>query len=279
MWGRHSSRAPQVLGESEAKVTTTIAAGSLVTVECPVPSELLPHQFIGPEGQRDWVVVAVDGKTLLLGPLRPGPLIGSFECAAGHSVNYQFEIQPTENPPQAQAPEVFVNVAWPLWFLVAVPVASAFLLFFVVRFFYRRHKTKKQKPKEVAPRPVLPADIRYRSFVRDLKARKLLFRQKGSELEETLSQCVKLLRQFLEHRFGFEARAATSSEFLGELKAASIKSFRKPEDARLVHQAVESIFVFTDRVQYSKESPNESQLKDMERQLLEVLGSGSEETA
>jgi hypothetical protein len=242
---------------------TVIEAGTLMTIECPAK----PDVRVLDRHADHFVVVAIDGQKLQIGPLKSGLIQGSYPCAAGHEVSYNFEVQTPQAPPQPQAPELFQPIAWPTWFLILVPALLIVILALISIVSYKTLSKRVRKAKAPPPRPELPPDLQYRSFYKDLKSRKLLFRQQGAELEQTLTKGLGLLRRSLEHRYKFEATSLTNTEFIGELKAVLIRLKRPADETRVALQNLEPLFVVVDRARYSKETLGQEQLQTIQDQL------------
>ncbi len=113
-------------------------------------------------------------------------------------------------------PLAFIELAWPLLFLIVLAGAI-----FVSVFSYRRYNDNKPIIKKIKRNPQVPAHIRALEAIEDL-------RKSGSahnkEAKQYYTSLTDIVRTYINDRFGFNATEMTSAEILDNLRSCGDKS-------------------------------------------------------
>jgi len=256
-----------------------IKAGDFIELQCPEQS--VPLLSLGqriPEITPSFVVIRIEGSSIYLGPLKTGVHEINVPCSQDKNIQTTIQLAPTpkEQMPEPEGPIGFIMFAHPIWLWIALALLTALLVGFL--WWLIRAIRKKQLAKKLAHQP----DEGFIDAVAEFKNMLERYRKLGTDspapaslVESFFSEAQAALRAYLEVRLHFKARWATTIEFLGQLKAASI-SYSGLKDLQF---KVESFLHQADLVRFSKNIPTASMRIKHHQDLNEIFNAIESVTA
>jgi hypothetical protein len=233
-------------------ITLSIKPGETGIAVC--PSQISPTLQVGqtlpttPAG--GVVIVALDGTTILLGPLQAGQQELIVPCQPdGMSLTLEVAALKQEDLPQHAPSLPPVGLGWPLW----VWIVLGFLVVSLISTFI--YIGKKQIQKESAKSPVIPPpspEIRLQDHLR--WAETAIFSETTESARTLYVRGYELTRAVLSARYEFQAPEATSPEFIGHFKSAMLRKGLHSQ-VNAAGAVVESIFSQADQVRFANENP------------------------
>ena len=144
-------------------------------------------------------------------------------------------------------------LSFPLWFWILIFLFISLLVgvgFTAYQYLQKKRALKIQPA--LAPKPT--GQQLLEEYLRNARAAKLILQSDSQSLNDLYSKGYDCVRSFLEYKLHFKASWATSSEFIGSLKA-SLLGYTQP--STLAYD-VESVLQQADLVRFSKDIPPET---------------------
>lgn len=232
-----------------------IEPGDFLQLSCPVgatPIETVGQSFPENGKEKSFAIIAIDKNQATLGPLRAGEYEVGIHCTGGLEVKETILLTALkkENLPEKQPPAAPFLMAFPLWFWIALALILCALMGLVVWIvkLVRERQVEEVEEEEAAP-PNGQELLEH--YLKTVTAGRWAQKDDPQTVSQLYSSGFDCVRTFLEFKLHFKASWATSSEFIGTLKASLLGY---PKLNELAHQ-VETVLHQADLVRFSKDIP------------------------
>jgi hypothetical protein len=237
--------------------------GSGYKASCPENSvhTLNQTQFY-PEGTNEVLLSPVDAQSVYIAPLRFGQWEFKIPCQPTGNIQLTISIEPGDgkNLPKPDAPLGLINPGFPISLIVLwiflILILSGLIYFLLRKFFPTSNDTQNSSETEIDfHRP-------YKDWQKLLANYKSLSQKdESTALARTnaTSPMALALRSYLEYKLDFSASWASTPEFMGSLKAASL-SLEVPEE---FYQKIERLLYSLDTIRFAKKEVSFMELKTL----------------
>ena len=236
-------------------MSTELKAGGILELQCPDNSR--PQVNIGdrlPSTKPKFVVLGLHESSVTLGPLEAGSISADISCSNGSVLKAEATLQP-DSPKNNEGPKVLAPfaLAYPLWFWILLILFITALIGTLLTLWYRFYKKQQALSQLSVDASVF--DHPERNFHNFLsKAASRVQDSQGDLRNPTAlySEANDLLRGYLEYKFSFKAKWATSAEYIATLRPL-LQSYAGAHEAASL---VESVLSQSDLVRFSKQLPD-----------------------
>lgn len=233
-----------------------IPPGNTQLWKCPAGSAptVAKGQILKVSDKAAMYVVDVSADGIILGPLLAGDFEVAGLCKDQPAVRFQIEAPDPQKVDKNVQPLGPVGMAYPLWMWLALFVIVAAIgavVWLVIRLLNAKEKgTLNLSAARLRKTPT----EKMQNFLSKVDHQKLVDQPDVESSQLLYSETLKLLRALLQEAYGFKAPGATTTEFIGELKAQALRKpglMSAPQTAQL-----ESAFMQAKQVTYAREVPD-----------------------
>jgi len=233
-----------------------IPPGNTQLWKCPAGSEpsVTKGQVLKSGDKASMYVVDVGPDGIILGPLLPGDFEIAGLCKDQPAIRFQVEAPDPNKVDKNVQPlgPVTMPYPWWLWLVLLFAVLLAAAIAWLVR---RLLSAKEESSLGLsATRLRKTSTEKMQIFLSKAEHQKLVEQSDVANSQILYSESLKLLRALLQEAYGFKAPGATTTEFIGELKAQALRKANLMSALQLAQ--LESAFMQAKQVTYAREVPD-----------------------